>query len=64
MFVKNFTSLSPNEIVWVENNVREYLLTQGFCELSRNNDKWAFTKTEKLINIIDNFKEEGGEKCE
>ena len=54
MFIKNFSSINKDNIVLVDDKTREYLLSQGFCELSKSNDKWAFAKTDDLLNIIDN----------
>lgn len=61
MFIKNFTSLKPKEIIWVGNKTRNLLLTKGFCELSKNDNKWAFSKTKNLEKIINTYKKEGGD---
>ena len=61
MFIKNFSSINKDNIVLVDDKTREYLLSQGFCELSKSNDKWAFAKTDDLLNIIDNYARHGGD---
>lgn len=61
MFIKNFSSINKDKIVLVNDEIREYLLSQGFCELSKSNDKWAFAKTNDLLNIIDNYARNGGD---
>lgn len=61
MFIRNFNSINPKNILWVGSKTKEYLLTKGFLEISKNNGLWGFSKTKKLDKIIDIYKENGGD---
>lgn len=51
MFVNNYSSL-PSNVVWVDKETKQYLESIGFCVLSRNNEKFAFTKSADLLNKL------------
>lgn len=61
MLIKNFSSISKNNIVEVSEQTKCYLISLGYFPLSLNNDKWIFRKTKDLLNILKSI-EEGGEK--
>lgn len=52
MFIRNFSSIPSNSVVLVDADTKKYLESIGFCVLSNNNDKFAFTKSEELLNKL------------
>ena len=52
MFVRNFSSIPSDSVVLVDADTKRYLESIGFCVLSSNNGKFAFTKSEDLLIII------------
>lgn len=62
MFVRNFNSLNLDKLVGVNSDVRKYLEDKGFCLVTKNKNKWYFTKTDELMRTIDLY--EGGENNE
>lgn len=62
MFIKNFSSIPSNSVVLVDADTKRYLESIGFCVLSSNNGKFAFTKTEDLLNKLPMWK--GGKSVE
>lgn len=52
MFIKNFSSISSGSVVLVDSDTKRYLESLGFCVLSSNNGKFAFTKSEDLLNKL------------
>ena len=52
MFVRNFSSIPSNSVVLVNADAKRYLESIGFCVLSSNNNKFAFTKSEDLLNKL------------
>ena len=52
MFVKNFSSIPSDSIVLVDADTKRYLESIGFCVLSSNNGKFAFTKSKDLLNNL------------
>ena len=52
MFVRNFSSIPSNLIVLVDADAKKYLESIGFCVLSINNGKFAFTKSKDLLNKL------------
>lgn len=52
MFVRNFSSIPSNSVVLVNADAKRYLESIGFCALSSNNNKFAFTKSEDLLNKL------------
>ena len=59
MFIKNFNSINQDKIMMVDSKTREYLINNGFCELSYFEDRWAFLKTRELLNILKLYKSGG-----
>lgn len=56
MFVKNFSSIPSDSIVLVDADTKRYLESIGFCVLSSNNGKFAFTKSKDLLNKLSLWK--------
>lgn len=52
MFVRNFSSIPSDSIVLVDADTKKYLESIGFCVLSNNNGKFAFAKSEDLVNKL------------
>lgn len=59
MFVSNYSFL-PSNIIWVDDAQKKYLESIGFCVLSYNGVKYAFTKSEDLLNKLSLWK--GGKR--
>lgn len=56
MYIRNFSSISSASVVLVDANTKRYLESIGFCVLSSNNGKFAFTKSEDLLNKLSLWK--------
>lgn len=56
MFVKNFSAIPSNSIVLVDLGAKQYLESLGFCVLSYYNNKFAFTKSDDLLNKLSLWK--------
>lgn len=52
MFIRNFSSIPSNSVVLVDADTKRYLESIGFCVLSSDNGKFAFTKSEDLLNKL------------
>ncbi len=52
MFIRNFSSIPSESIVLVNADAKRYLESIGFCVLSSSNDKFAFTKSDNLLNQL------------
>ena len=52
MFISNFSSIPPESIVLVDADTKKYLESIGFCVLSRSHDKYAFAKSDDLLNKL------------
>lgn len=52
MFVRNFSSIPSDSVVLVDADAKRYLESIGFCVLSSNNGKFAFTKFNDLLNKL------------
>lgn len=52
MFIRNFSSIPSDSVVLVDSDTKRYLESLGFCVLSSNNGKFAFTKSEDLLNKL------------
>lgn len=52
MFIRNFSSIPSDSVVLVDADAKKYLESIGFCVLSSNNDKFAFTKSDNLLNKL------------
>ncbi len=52
MFIRNFSSIPSDSIVLVDADTKKYLESRGFCVLSCSNGKFAFTKSEDLLNKL------------
>lgn len=59
MFIKNFNSINQGKTIKVDDKTREYLIKNGFCELSHTQEKWIFIKSKELLNIINEYKNGG-----
>lgn len=64
MFIKNHESINPQKIIWVGEKTRLFLQSKGFCETTFYDTKWGFIKTKKIVKIINNYKENGGDTNE
>lgn len=56
MFIRNFSSIPSDSIVLVNADAKKYLESIGFCVLSSTDDKFAFTKSEDLLNKLSLWK--------
>lgn len=56
MYIRNFSSISSASVVLVDANTKRYLESIGFCVLSSTNGKFAFTKSEDLLNKLSLWK--------
>lgn len=52
MFIKNFSSIPSKAIILVDLETKRYLESLGFCLLSYHNEKFAFTKSDELLNKL------------
>lgn len=52
MFIRNFSSIPSDSVVLVDADAKRYLESIGFCVLSSNNGKFAFTKSNDLLNKL------------
>lgn len=52
MFISNFFSIPSDSVVLVDANTKRYLESLGFCVLSNNDGKFAFTKSKDLLNKL------------
>ena len=59
MFVKNHSALPRDNVVWINCDVKNYLISLGYCPLSFNDNKWAFAISDDLLNSIKKH-EKGG----
>ena len=55
MFVKNFNSIK-RQTVSVDDNVKIYLVQNGYSPISKNEDKWIYLANDKVLSLIDKFK--------
>lgn len=60
MFITNYNSLSHSNFVLVDANTKRYLESLSYCPISydKNADKWAFEKTNDILDIVHH--KEGG----
>lgn len=58
MFVKNFNSIK-RQTVSVDDNVKIYLVQNGYYPISKNEDKWIYIVNDNVLSLIDKIK--GGE---
>lgn len=56
MFVKNFPAIPSDSIALVDLETKQYLESLGFCVLSYHNSKFAFTKSDDLLNKLSLWK--------
>lgn len=56
MFIRNFSSIPSDSVVLVDADAKKYLESIGFCVLSSSNGKYAFTKSDDLINKLSLWK--------
>lgn len=52
MFIKNFSSIPSDSVVLVDADTKRYLESIGYCVLSNKDNKFAFTKSEDLLNKL------------
>ena len=55
MFVKNFNSIK-RQTVSVEDNVKIYLVQNGYSPISKKEDKWIYLANDKVLSLIDKFR--------
>ena len=55
MFVKNFNSIK-RQTVSVEDNVKIYLVQNGYSPISKKEDKWIYLVNDKVLSLIDKFR--------
>lgn len=55
MFVKNFDSIK-RQTVSVRDNVKIYLVQNGYSPISKKEDKWIYLVNDKVLSLIDEFK--------
>jgi hypothetical protein len=60
LFVKNASSLNKNNIISVNDNLKDYLVNLGYSLLSKDNDKWIFAKTKEILDVVKDYMN-GGE---
>ena len=58
MFVKNFNSIK-RQTVSVGDNVKIYLVQNGYSPISKKDDKWIYIKNDMVLSLIDKY--EGGD---
>ena len=56
MFIRNSSSIPSNSVLWVDENEKKHLESLGFCVLSYKDQKYAFTKTNDILNILDSMR--------
>ena len=52
MFIRNFSFIPSDSVVLVDADAKKYLESIGFCVLSSNDGKFAFTKSDDLLNKL------------
>lgn len=52
MFIKNYSSIPFNTIILVDLDTKRYLESFGFCVLSYHNGKFAFSKSDDLLDKL------------
>lgn len=57
MFIRNFSSIPSDSVILVDADTKKHLESLGFCVLSSNNGKFAFTKSEDLLNKLSLWEE-------
>ena len=55
MFVKNFNSIK-RQTVSVEDNVKIYLVQNGYSPISKKEDKWIYLVNDEISSLIDKFR--------
>lgn len=60
MFVKNFSSIK-RQTISVEDNVKIYLVQNGYSPISKKEDKWIYIKNNNVLSLIEKFKGGDGE---
>ena len=55
MFVKNFNSIK-RQTIYVDDNLKNYFMQNGYSPISKNGDKWIYISSEKILFLIDKFK--------
>ena len=55
MFVKNFNSIK-RQTVSVGDNVKIYLVQNGYSPISKKEDKWIYLVNDKVLSLIDKFR--------
>lgn len=54
MFILNMPT--DDSLVLVDYLTKKYLESKGFCPVSRKKGKWAFKRTDELLNILSSRK--------
>lgn len=55
MFVKNFNSIK-RQTVSVNDNVKNYLMQNGYSPISKNCNEWIYISNDKVLSLIEKFK--------
>ena len=55
MFVKNFNSIK-RQTISVEDNVKIYLVQNGYSPISKKEDKWIYLVNDEISSLIDKFR--------
>ena len=55
MFVKNFNSIK-RQTVSVNDNVKNYLMQNGYSPISKNGNEWVYISNDKVLSLIEKFK--------
>lgn len=55
MFVKNFNSIK-RQTVSVNDNVKNYLMQNGYSPISKNSNEWIYISNDKVLSLIEKFK--------
>ena len=63
MFIRNLKDIRlPKDIISVDDETKKYLQRHGFLPVGLNGQKWVFTKTETLTNILNARQKEVAKK--
>lgn len=58
LFVKNSTSIK-RKTIFVNDDIKNYLVKNGYCPISKNNNEWIYIYNDKIMSLIEKF--EGGD---
>lgn len=52
MFVKKFFKKVPYNVIWVNDEQKDYLVSKGYCVLSHSLNKWCFIKDYTIVHCL------------